>query len=230
METLLKTKDLSKNYYRGDIRVDALKSINVEINKGELTFIVGPSGSGKSTLLQIIGGLDSPNSGSIDINGKDLKNLSETDLSRFRRRNLGFVFQFFNLLNNLTALENVGLPLILDGVPWNDIEKRATDLLTELGLGDRLDHYPYQLSGGQMQRVAIGRSLISDPEMILADEPTGNLDSKSALEIMDLFKRLVKEKGQTIVMVTHSQELIKYADRVLYFKDGEIEKETRGEN
>ena len=225
MKTILKAHNISKTFKRGDINLDILKNIDLEIYKGQLTFIVGPSGSGKSTLLQLLGGLDTPNSGYIEVMGDKLNEMNDKGLSQFRRRHLGYVFQFFNLLNNLNALENIVLPLILDGQDSKESENKARILLGDLGLSDKSGNYSHQLSGGQMQRIAIARSLIADPHVVLADEPTGNLDSQSAKDIIELFSRLAREKGHTIVMVTHDLSLIPYGDRVIHIKDGEIVKD-----
>ena len=227
MNTILLAENLSKNYYRGQSKLQVLKPTNLEINEGEFTFIVGPSGSGKSTLLQLLGGLDTPSSGFVKIKNNKINEMDDEILSRYRRQHLGYIFQFFNLLNNLNAIENVSLPLILDGQPSPKVKEKAQSILTEFGLKERLHHYPHELSGGQIQRVAVCRSLIASPYVVLADEPTGNLDSHAAIELIKLFQNLARIKNQTIVMVTHDLDLIKYGDRVLHIKDGEIIKDER---
>ncbi len=219
---LLEAKNLRKNYARGDQVVEALRGVSITINKGEFASIMGPSGSGKSTLMHLIGGLDRPTDGSIILNGQAIEKYSDSELSKFRRRHLGFIFQFFNLLPTLTALENVALPLLLDGKPMSEIAPRAKELLDVMNLKERMDHRPDQLSGGQMQRVAIARALITNPLLILADEPTGNLDSKTGVSVLELLARIVKEQGQTVLMVTHDFKAASYGTRLVTFKDGSI--------
>lgn len=206
-----------------EVIVDALKDVNVEIKKGEFVAIVGPSGSGKSTLMHIIGILDKPTEGQVVLEGKDIAKLTEDELAVLRNKHIGFVFQSFNLLAKTTSVDNVELPLVYSGVKKSERDKRAVEALTKVGLGERLYHTPAQLSGGQQQRVAIARALIGNPSLILADEPTGNLDSKSGREIMDLLKSLNKN-GNTIVLVTHDMDIAKNAKRQIIIKDGQIVK------
>ena len=220
---LLEVKSLEKSYVRGDEEVQALKSLSLEIKEGQFVSIMGPSGSGKSTLLHLMGGLDRPTRGQVILKGEAIDQLSDDALSKFRRRKLGFIFQFFNLLPTLSALENVSLPRLLDGEPMKAIEKRATELLNEMGLGHRMHHKPDQMSGGEMQRVAIARALISDPVLLLADEPTGNLDSKTGESILTLLKKMSRDRGKTIVMVTHDPKAAATADRLIKLRDGKLE-------
>lgn len=205
----------------GGVEVEALKNINLKIKSGEFVAIIGPSGSGKSTLMHIIGVLDKPTSGSVTLEDHNIANLSEEGLAALRNKHIGFVFQAFNLLPRTTALENVELPLVYSGVPGSERKARAEEALNIVGLVDRSGHTPSQLSGGQQQRVAIARALITKPSLILADEPTGNLDSKAGREILNLLKDLNK-KGNTIVMVTHELEIAQEASRIIQMKDGEI--------
>ncbi len=209
------------------ITFQALKDIHITIRKGEFVAIVGPSGSGKSTLMNILGLLDQPTSGSYELDGKDVARLQERALAEIRNRKIGFVFQSFNLLNRTSALHNVALPLIYSGVHRKEREQRATHTLAEVGLGDKLASKPNQLSGGQQQRVAIARALVTDPEIILADEPTGNLDTKTGEEVLQIFKRLNKQ-GKTIILITHSNEIAKAASRVVRIKDGQISTVQKG--
>jgi putative ABC transport system ATP-binding protein len=216
--------DLTRRYGQGQTCVDALRGVSVEIKKGELTAVMGPSGSGKSTLMHILAGLDKPSSGTVAIDGIELTTLGDTDLTKLRREHIGFVFQFFNLLPMLNAEENIKLPLTIAGEKPDD---EWFDQLTEsVGLQDRLDHRPAELSGGQQQRVAIARALVSRPTVLFADEPTGNLDSKTGGEILDLLNESVGELGQTIVMVTHEARAASIANRVLFLADGLIVRET----
>jgi putative ABC transport system ATP-binding protein len=210
-----------KTYLQGTREVHALRDVSLSIKKGEFLSIMGPSGSGKSTLLNLIGGLDQPTSGEIFIDDKPLHGISDDELTLIRRRRIGFIFQFFNLLPILTAAENVGLPLLLEGIPFSRINPKAISLLEQVGLGKRTEHRPEQLSGGEMQRVAIARALITDPAVLLADEPTGNLDSHTSEEIFMLLANL-NEKGQTIVMVTHDPKAAAYGTRVITLKDGSL--------
>lgn len=222
MTQLISLSNVSKSYQPGDeIRVDALKKINLQIKKGEFVAIVGPSGSGKSTLMHIIGILDKPTLGEVIIKGKNVGKLGEEKLAELRNKHIGFVFQSFNLLSRTSALENVELPLIYAGIPKEKRQSMAKVALADVGLSDRVDHTPAQLSGGQQQRVAIARALVTSPSLILADEPTGNLDSKSGKEILELLKNLNKE-GNTIVLVTHDKDIGKIAKRIIHMKDGEI--------
>jgi putative ABC transport system ATP-binding protein len=208
-----------KTYQQGARQVHALCNVSLSIKKGEFLSIMGQSGSGKSTLLNLIGGLDQPTSGEIFIDDRPLHGISDDELTLIRRRRIGFIFQFFNLLPILTATENVGLPLLLEGIPFSRIKPKAISLLEQVGLGSRTEHRPEQLSGGEMQRVAIARALITEPAVLLADEPTGNLDSHTSEEIFMLLSNL-NEKGQTIVMVTHDPKAAAYGTRIITLKDG----------
>lgn len=217
---ILKVENLSKSYGNGDTKVEALKGINLSIKKGEFVAIVGPSGSGKSTLLHLLGGVDKPTSGKVNINDVDIYNLKEKDLSIFRRRNIGLIYQFYNLIPVLTAKENILLPAELDN---KKVDKNyLNDLLKTLGLFERQNHLPNQLSGGQQQRTSIGRALINRPAIVLADEPTGNLDSKNSKEILELLKLSVKKYDQTLIMITHDNNIALQADRVITIEDGII--------
>lgn len=208
----------------GTQTVNALRSVSININKGEYVAFMGPSGSGKSTLMNIIGCLDTPSSGTYILNGNDVSDLSENELADIRNKEIGFVFQTFNLLPRSSALENVELPLIYAGKSSSERKELAFQSLESVGLADRADHKPNELSGGQRQRVAIARALVNDPSIILADEPTGNLDSKTSYDIMDLFN-LLYEKGNTIIMVTHEEDIAEYAHRIVRLKDGLVEKD-----
>ena len=217
---ILKVENLEKSYGKGEAKVDALKNINLSINKGEFVAIVGPSGSGKSTLLHLIGGVDKPTGGKVYINNVDIYSLKEKDLSIFRRRNVGLIYQFYNLIPVLSAKENILLPAELDN---RKIDKEyLDDLLKTLGLKERENHLPNELSGGQQQRTSIGRALINRPAVILADEPTGNLDSKNSKEVLDLLKLSVKKYNQTLIMITHDLNIALQADRVITIEDGII--------
>jgi len=223
---LLQAKDLRKNFTRGSSVVEALRGVDLTIAKGEFVSIMGPSGSGKSTLLHLIGGLDLPTGGEVLIDEEPIQKLSDDALSAFRRRKLGFIFQFFNLLPTLSALENVALPRLLDGASIAEVEPKARALLTQMGLGSRVGHRPDQLSGGEMQRVAIARALVSDPLLILADEPTGNLDSKSGEAVLRLLAEMARERGHTILMVTHDANAASFGTRLVRLRDGVIESDT----
>jgi putative ABC transport system ATP-binding protein len=222
LEAAVKITELCKTYKLGDLDVDVLKNINLMIGNGEFVSIMGPSGSGKSTLLYLIGGLDKPTSGSVRIMGKELSVMKDRDESIMRRRDIGFVFQFYNLIPNLNVEENILLPVLLDGKSSKSCKKNLEELLEIVGLSDRRHHTPRELSGGQQQRVAIARALINEPEIILADEPIGNLDSKSGTEIMQLLKTINDEKGKTIIQVTHSTEAAQYGNRIINVKDGRV--------
>lgn len=222
LEAAVKITELCKTYKLGDLDVDVLKNINLMIDNGEFVSIMGPSGSGKSTLLYLIGGLDKPTSGSVRIMGKELSVMKDRDESIMRRRDIGFVFQFYNLIPNLNVEENIILPVLLDGKSAKSCKKNLEELLEIVGLSDRRNHTPRELSGGQQQRVAIARALINEPEIILADEPIGNLDSKSGTEIMQLLKTINDEKGKTIIQVTHSTEAAQYGNRIINVKDGRV--------
>jgi putative ABC transport system ATP-binding protein len=220
---LLSVKSLEKSYTRGEETVHALKGVSLEILEGQFVSIMGPSGSGKSTLLHLMGGLDRPTHGEVILKGESIAGMSDSELSLFRRQKLGFIFQFFNLLPTLSALENVCLPRLLGNESLKKIEPRAREILTQMGLENRLNHKPDQLSGGEMQRVAIARALISDPALILADEPTGNLDTKTGESILALLRDMCKTTGKTIVMVTHDPKAASYGNRLIRMKDGALE-------
>lgn len=224
MEIVFEMNQVKKIYKMGDVDVKALDGISFKIKKGEFVIIMGPSGSGKSTTLHIMGCLDKPTSGNVYIDGVDVSKLNDKLLAKIRGEKIGFVFQQFNLLPRLTALENVELPMMYKGVPLKKRRKRAKELLELVGLGDRINHKPTQLSGGQMQRVAIARALANEPSYILADEPTGNLDSKSGEDILEIFKRLNKD-GMTVVIVTHDPELELLGNHVIFLRDGKIQEE-----
>ena len=223
MAGLLEAVALRKRYAMGEVSVEALRGVDFVVKRGEFVAIMGPSGSGKSTLLHLLGGLDDPTDGEVLLAGQPLAQLSDDRLTLIRRRQVGFVFQFFNLLPTLTAAENVALPLLIDGRRLEDYEERVADLLALVGLADRAGHRPDQLSGGEQQRVAIARAFVNDPEVVLADEPTGNLDSAAGEEILRLLRRMRDEKGQTIVMVTHNEHAAEYADRIVRLRDGRID-------
>jgi putative ABC transport system ATP-binding protein len=222
METIISLDKIVKNYYIGSITVEALRSVDIEIQKNEYVAIMGPSGSGKSTLMNLIGALDTPTSGSYILNGTDVSKMDDNRLAEIRNREIGFVFQTFNLLPRYTALENVTLPLIYAGVGKSERVERAKHTLAEVGLGDRMDHRPNELSGGQRQRVAVARALVNKPSIILADEPTGNLDSKTSTDIMKLFGQ-IHTLGNTIILVTHEEFIARYAHRIIHLLDGEVE-------
>lgn len=218
---------LTKVYGKGATAVTALNDVNLAIEAGEFVAVMGPSGSGKSTLLHLIGGLDRPTSGRVLIGGEDLSRLDDDALTRLRRRSIGLVFQFFNLIPVLGATENAALPLILDGVKTAEAHRRAQAWLERLGLGQRLSHRPDQLSGGEQQRVAIARALASEPALVVADEPTGNLDSRAADDLANLLRRIADEWERTVLLVTHDPRIAAYADRIVFLKDGAIVDQTR---
>jgi ABC-type lipoprotein export system ATPase subunit len=217
---VLQLEGVGKTYRRGDELVHVLADFDFTVDAGEFVVVTGPSGAGKSTLLHIAGGLDAPDSGVVAVNGQDVWSISTGARAAFRRRNLGFVFQFFNLVPMLTAVENVSLPLVLDGVPARSADARAEELLERIGLGDRARHRPAELSGGQMQRVAVARALVARPSLVLADEPTGNLDSQSSTEVLDLLRSLSVEDGAAVVMVTHDLAAAGYGSRKVQLVDG----------
>jgi putative ABC transport system ATP-binding protein len=217
---ILRATQVRKVFTLGKVPVEVLRGIDLSVEEGELVSIVGPSGSGKTTLMQLIGALDRPTSGAVELDGQRLEDHSDARLSAIRRRKLGFVFQFFHLLPTLSAEENVALPLLLDGQPLARVTRIARDLLAEMGLTHRMRHRPDQLSGGEMQRVAIARALIADPVLVLADEPTGNLDSKTALSVLSLLRQMVKERKKTLVMVTHDTRAAEVSDRTVTMRDG----------
>lgn len=218
----LKVEKVYKTFKLGNLDVEVLKNINLTVDKDDFISIMGPSGSGKSTLLYLMGGLDKPTSGSINVKGKELSTMKDEEESAMRRRDVGFIFQFYNLIPNLTVEENILLPILLDGKKKNNYVKKVDEILKLVGLSDRRNHTPRELSGGQQQRVAIARALINEPEIILADEPTGNLDSKTGEEIMNLLREINIEKHRTIVMVTHSEEAALYGNKIIRLRDGVI--------
>ena len=223
---LIETVDLWKTYVMGSEEIHALRGVSIQIERGEYVAIMGPSGSGKSTLMNLIGCLDTPSKGSYLLNGKQVSQMNDNELARIRNEEIGFVFQTFNLLPRATALRNVELPLVYAGVPPKDRERRAREALEKVELTSRMTHRPNELSGGQRQRVAIARALVNNPSILLADEPTGNLDSKTGLEIMGLFERLHKA-GNTIVLVTHEADVAAYAYRTIHIRDGQVENDVR---
>lgn len=217
---ILEVTNLCKTYGKGDTMVKALDNVSFSVEKGEFVAIIGPSGSGKSTLLHILGGVDVPTKGSVVINQTDISNLDETALAIFRRRQIGLIYQFYNLIPILTVQENLTLPLLLDGRKPD--EKQISTLVKRLGLEHRLDHLPNQLSGGQQQRVSIGRALVNNPALMLADEPTGNLDSENSKEIISLLRQFNKDFNQTVIIITHDEKIANSADRVITIEDGKI--------
>jgi ABC-type lipoprotein export system ATPase subunit len=220
VKPVLQLTGVNKTYRRGDEHVHVLTDFDFTVDAGEFVVVTGPSGAGKSTLLHIAGGLDAPDRGTVTVTGQDVWSMSTGARAAFRRRNLGFVFQFFNLVPMLTAVENVSLPLVLDGMAARSADARAQELLERIGLGDRARHRPAELSGGQMQRVAVARALVTRPSIVLADEPTGNLDCHSSTEVLDLLRSLSDEDGATVVMVTHDRTAARYGSRELHLVDG----------
>ena len=223
MKLLLEVRDVKKTYRMGKVLVPALRGVSFDVKEGEFLTIFGPSGSGKSTLLHLMGCLDRPDEGEILIDGENVLKLSDDKLAELRLTKIGFVFQFFNLLPRLTALQNVELPLTIAGVPEKEAKEKAEKTLKLVGLEARMNHRPFELSGGEQQRVAIARALINDPKIVLADEPTGNLDTKTGWEIVQLMKRLNEEKGQTFIVVTHDPHIAETAHRIVHLKDGVVE-------
>jgi putative ABC transport system ATP-binding protein len=227
-DTIIRMSNIRKVYDTGKVKVEALKGIDLDIFAGEFVAIVGPSGSGKSTLMNLLGCLDTPTDGTYQIGGDNVAGVTRDELAEIRNRRVGFVFQSFNLLPHLSALENVELPMLFGGVAPKERRKRATELLEKVGLGERVDHKPTELSGGQMQRVAIARALAMNPDILLADEPTGNLDTTSGTDIMSIFNELW-QSGRTLVIITHDPALARRASRVVEIRDGRITKDTRNE-
>jgi putative ABC transport system ATP-binding protein len=226
-DTVISVRDLTKTYQVGDIEVRALRGASLDVHKGEFVCVTGPSGSGKSTFMHIVGCLDRPTSGNYFLDGKDVSRMSKDDLAIIRNKKIGFVFQGFNLLSRTTALDNVELPLLYnagkDKLKSAERHKRAREVLEIVGLGKRMDHYPNQLSGGQQQRVAIARALINQPSILLADEPTGNLDTRTSIEVMDIFQKLNMERGITVVLITHEMDIAEHGTRIVKFRDGKIQ-------
>ncbi|MDX1943658.1 MAG: ABC transporter ATP-binding protein [Saprospiraceae bacterium] len=229
MEPILAVKDLKKTYIMGSTQVHALQSVTLDIYKNEYVALMGPSGSGKSTLMNLLGCLDSPTDGEYYLNGTNVSTMTDSELAEVRNKEIGFVFQTFNLLPRLSALENVALPLVYGGIGKTKRLERAQEVLESVGLGDRMDHKPNELSGGQRQRVAIARALVNHPSIILADEPTGNLDSKTSIEIMHILDELHRQ-GNTIILVTHEADIAEYAHRVVRMRDGLIESDVKKEH
>ncbi len=226
---LINITNIKRDFVLGSEIINVLKGIDLQINKGEYVALMGPSGSGKSTLMNLLGCLDTPTSGTYILNGNDVSQMHDDDLAEIRNKEIGFVFQTFNLLPRTTSLDNVALPMIYAGYSKTDRNKRATEVLMQVNLADRMDHQPNQLSGGQRQRVAIARALVNNPSIILADEPTGNLDSKTSEEIMKLFGD-IHALGNTVILVTHEEDIAKYAHRIIRLRDGMIESDTQNTN
>ncbi|MEJ6663170.1 MAG: ABC transporter ATP-binding protein [Flavobacteriaceae bacterium] len=226
MSSVIKIRSITRDFPLGQEVVKVLKGIDLDIEKGEYVALMGPSGSGKSTLMNLLGCLDTPTSGSYMLNGVDVSSMSDDELAEIRNKEIGFVFQTFNLLPRTTALGNVALPMVYAGASKQERMARATEVLADVGLSDRMDHKPNQLSGGQRQRVAVGRALVNRPSIILADEPTGNLDSKTSLEIMQLFETIHKA-GNTVIVITHEEEIAAHTNRIIRLRDGVIESDDR---
>ena len=224
MSTVIAVRNLVKTYVVGEVEVKALRGVTLDVNKGEFVTVVGPSGSGKSTFMHIVGCLDRPTSGQYILDGQDVSTMSKDALAAVRNKKIGFVFQGFNLLSRTSALDNVELPLLYggNGLRTSDRHQRALEMLELVGLGNRADHHPNQLSGGQQQRVAIARALINHPSILLADEPTGNLDTRTSIEVMGIFQRLNRERGITIVLITHEMDIAEYGTRMVSFRDGQV--------
>lgn len=229
MAVVISTKDLRKTYDMGATKVYALRGVDVEISVNDYVALMGPSGSGKSTLMNLLGCLDTPSSGDYLLDDINVSTMTDGELAEVRNRKIGFVFQTFNLLPRLSALDNVALPLVYSGWSKADREARAQEVLEEVGLGDRVDHKPNELSGGQRQRVAIARALVNNPSIILADEPTGNLDTKTSIEIMKIFEN-IHSKGNTVILVTHEPDIAEHAHRIIRLRDGEVESDVKNEN
>ena len=225
-ELIIDIKDIKRDFKMGSETVKVLKGVNLQIEKGDYVALMGPSGSGKSTLMNLLGCLDTPTSGHYTLNGKDVSRLDDDQLAEIRNKDIGFVFQTFNLMPRTTALDNVALPMIYAGRSKEERNQRASDVLHMVGLGDRMDHHPNQLSGGQRQRVAVARALVNNPSIILADEPTGNLDTKTSVEIMALFDE-IHSKGNTVILVTHEEDIAEHAHRIIRLRDGLIESDER---
>jgi putative ABC transport system ATP-binding protein len=224
---VLEAVGVTKSFADGEVSVQAVRGIDMQVKQGELLGIVGPSGSGKSTLLNLLGAIETPTTGKILLEGTDMATMNDTQRTLLRRRRIGFIFQAFNLIPTLTALENVALPLELDGISESEARRRATERLELVGLGQRMGHLPSMMSGGEQQRVAVARALAIEPALVLADEPTGNLDSVSSAQVMRLLRELVSGGGQTVVLVTHDKDVAAQADRVVHVRDGRIETEVR---
>lgn len=229
MSVVISTKALTKTYDMGSTKVHALRGVDVEISENDFVALMGASGSGKSTLMNLLGCLDTPTSGSYMLDDINVSTMTDSELAEVRNRKIGFVFQTFNLLPRLTALDNVALPLVYSGMSKADREVRAQEVLTQVGLGDRVDHKPNELSGGQRQRVAIARALVNNPSIILADEPTGNLDTKTSIEIMEIFEEIHRQ-GNTVILVTHEPDIAEHAHRIVRLRDGEVEFDRLNEN
>ncbi len=229
MKPVISIQKLRKTYVMGSEQIHALKSVTVDIHKNEYVALMGPSGSGKSTLMNLLGCLDSPTAGSYNLNGENVEVMTDSELADIRNKEIGFVFQTFNLLPRYSSLENVALPLVYAGMSKGARLDRAEEVLTEVGLGDRVDHKPNELSGGQRQRVAIARALVNKPSIILADEPTGNLDTKTSIEIMQIFEEIHKQ-GNTIILVTHEPDIAAHAHRIIRLRDGLVESDAKNEN
>jgi len=223
------TQALKKIYEMGTEKVHALDGVDIDIQKNEYVALMGPSGSGKSTLMNLIGCLDTPTEGSYQLNGVDVSDMTDSELAHIRNKEIGFVFQTFNLLPRMSSLENVALPLIYAGISRSEREDRAAEVLESVGLGDRIHHNPNELSGGQRQRVAIARALVNKPALILADEPTGNLDTKTSIEIMEIFMK-IQDSGNTVVLVTHEPDIAEHAHRIIRLRDGLVESDVRNAN
>lgn len=225
-DIIIDIQDIKRDFKLGSEVLKVLKGVTLQIDKGDYVALMGPSGSGKSTLMNILGCLDTPTSGQFLLNGQDVSKMKDDDLAGIRNKEIGFVFQTFNLMPRTTALDNVALPLVYGGVSKKERDDRALEVLNQVGLGDRTDHHPNQLSGGQRQRVAVARALVNNPAIILADEPTGNLDTKTSLEIMALFDE-IHAKGNTVILVTHEEDIAEYAHRIIRLRDGVIESDER---